>query len=76
MLLTCRTSVRPRWCRCTSAVRDVAYSSSDKWAAVASDDLELRLVDTTNHANTKSILAEKDPSSSKSVSFDPKVTLQ
>jgi chromosome transmission fidelity protein 4 len=57
--------------RCTAPVRDVAYSASDKWVAVASEDMELRLVD--GKSFDTHLLREHD-GGVRSVCFDPKVS--
>lgn len=56
--------------RCTSAVRDVAFSPTDKWVAVASEDLELRLVEMDGREVSS---LRKHDGSVRSVCFDPKV---
>lgn len=58
--------------RCTSAVRDVAFSPTDKWVAVASEDLELRLVEMDGREVSS---LRKHDGSVRSVCFDPKVRL-
>ncbi|GAB5030478.1 wd repeat and hmg-box dna-binding protein partial [Nannochloropsis oceanica] len=55
--------------RCTSAVRDVAFSPTDKWVAVASEDLELRLVEMDGREVSS---LRKHDGSVRSVCFDPK----
>ncbi len=55
--------------RCTTPVRDMAFSASSKWVAVASDDLELKLVDMADDDRTVTALRKHD-GGVRSVCFD------
>lgn len=57
--------------RATSPVRDVAFSASDRWAAVASDDLELLLVDVATREVTQLKGKGAHDGGLRSVCFDP-----
>ncbi|KAB5586068.1 WD40-repeat-containing domain protein [Coniochaeta sp. 2T2.1] len=56
--------------RCSLPVRDVALSPDSKWCAVASDELSVKLVDTENMTNVRTLREHNKPT--KHLSFHPK----
>lgn len=56
--------------RCSLPVRDVALSPDSKWCAVASDELTVKLVDTENMTNIRTLREHNKPT--KHLSFHPK----
>ncbi|KAJ9142318.1 Minichromosome loss protein 1 [Coniochaeta hoffmannii] len=56
--------------RCSLPVRDVALSPDSKWCAVASDELTVKLVDTDNMTNVRTLREHNKPT--KHLSFHPK----
>ncbi|KAL2887016.1 Minichromosome loss protein 1 [Ceratocystis lukuohia] len=59
--------------RVTMPVRDVALSADQKWCAVASDELTVKLVHTEDHSKTRILREHNRPA--KHVSLDPRGTL-
>ncbi len=59
--------------RSTLPVRDVALSPDGKWCAVASDELTVKLVDTTDITSVRTLREHGKPT--KHLAFDPKGTL-
>ncbi|MCJ1422980.1 hypothetical protein MMC29_000861 [Sticta canariensis] len=55
--------------RCTLPIRDLALSPDGNWAAVASDEIEVKLVDTKDM--TKVIYLRDHPKPAKHISFHP-----
>ncbi|KAL8822788.1 MAG: hypothetical protein Q9191_006483 [Dirinaria sp. TL-2023a] len=55
--------------RCTLPIRDLAISPDGRWAAVASDELEVKLVDTEDMTNTMTLSEQRK--SPKHLSFHP-----